>query len=303
MSEKYEITRKSIEITDREGNTRLLYRIRALRDIPEWGVRAGDIGGYIEKESNLTHDGYAWVKDEAQVYGDAQILGGIVCDVAKVFDTVSSHGVIKLNSVLGGSTTVGKCCHIRGSVQVYDSKLVDSTISGTVSIKRSKIFSSQITGNFSCCSSVLYGVKSAGVVQLQGVWARTCVFDGRGREYGDALTIGSSTGGGRVSLNSGYFTDSRQYLCVQNAFEDTTIGIHRGLKGNPVIYSGRGRPLSPKKFAKSNPYDTRYKSVAELAMTFSAGWRNIDNPTITEDGLLEVPWISSDEIEEYEESE
>ena len=31
-----------------------LNRIRALRDIPEFGVKAGDLGGWIEKERNLS---------------------------------------------------------------------------------------------------------------------------------------------------------------------------------------------------------------------------------------------------------
>ena len=33
-----------------------LYRIRALRDIPEIDVKAGDLGGYVESENNLSHD-------------------------------------------------------------------------------------------------------------------------------------------------------------------------------------------------------------------------------------------------------
>lgn len=51
-----------------------LYRIRALRDFG--GVRAGDIGGYIAKEKNLSHDRNAWVYGDAQVSGDARVHGG-----------------------------------------------------------------------------------------------------------------------------------------------------------------------------------------------------------------------------------
>src|SRR5690606_32655391 len=45
----------------------------ALRDFGD--VRAGDIGGYIERETNLSHDGNAWVRDNAQVYGNARVFG------------------------------------------------------------------------------------------------------------------------------------------------------------------------------------------------------------------------------------
>jgi hypothetical protein len=46
---------------------RRLFRIQALRDFGQ--IRRGDVGGYIERESNLSHDGDSWVADVAQVYG------------------------------------------------------------------------------------------------------------------------------------------------------------------------------------------------------------------------------------------
>ena len=44
-----------------------LYRIQALKDFAR--AKAGDIGGYIESESNLSQSGNAWV------YGDARVSG------------------------------------------------------------------------------------------------------------------------------------------------------------------------------------------------------------------------------------
>ncbi|HEM5313507.1 TPA: polymer-forming cytoskeletal protein, partial [Streptococcus suis] len=46
-----------------------LFRIRAL--ISFGSVEAGDLGGYIEKEDNLSHDGNAWVYGDAKVWGNA----------------------------------------------------------------------------------------------------------------------------------------------------------------------------------------------------------------------------------------
>ena len=43
-----------------------LFRIKALVDFGN--VKAGDLGGYIEKEKNLSHNGNAWV------FGNADIL-------------------------------------------------------------------------------------------------------------------------------------------------------------------------------------------------------------------------------------
>lgn len=58
---------------------RKLFQIKAL--IRFGNVNVGDIGGYIEKEENLSHDGNAWVYDNAlvcdnaEVYGDALVYG------------------------------------------------------------------------------------------------------------------------------------------------------------------------------------------------------------------------------------
>lgn len=53
---------------------RTLYRIRALIDIKEHGVKKGDLGGWIETEGNLSHDGAALVGGSARVSSSAQLL-------------------------------------------------------------------------------------------------------------------------------------------------------------------------------------------------------------------------------------
>ncbi len=44
-----------------------LHRIRAVADFGT--IHAGDVGGWIEKEENLSHYGNAWVRDDARVRG------------------------------------------------------------------------------------------------------------------------------------------------------------------------------------------------------------------------------------------
>ncbi len=61
---------------------RMVYRIRALRDFGD--VRRGYLGGYVENELALAHEGEAWVREIVQVYGpwsgdgDAQICDLVV---------------------------------------------------------------------------------------------------------------------------------------------------------------------------------------------------------------------------------
>ena len=53
-------------------NGKKLKRIRALVAIG-LSVAAGDLGGYIESEKNLSTSGNAWVSGDAWVYGDAWV--------------------------------------------------------------------------------------------------------------------------------------------------------------------------------------------------------------------------------------
>ena len=65
---KYELTNETKTLA---GGT-VLHRIRALRDIPRFGVKAGELGGFVEEENNLSQDGDAWVSGNTKVYGNAK---------------------------------------------------------------------------------------------------------------------------------------------------------------------------------------------------------------------------------------
>ncbi len=72
-----------------------LFRIKAL--IEFGNVKAGDLGGYIEKEENLSHMGDAWVSDDARISGNAQVFGN-----ARVFGNAWVSG----NARVSGDTQV-----------------------------------------------------------------------------------------------------------------------------------------------------------------------------------------------------
>lgn len=65
---KYELTG---EVKVKFGVT--FKRIRALIDFGN--VKKGELGGFIEKEENLSHENNAWVYGNAKVYGDAEVSG------------------------------------------------------------------------------------------------------------------------------------------------------------------------------------------------------------------------------------
>lgn len=94
-------------------NGHIVYRIKAVRDFDT--VRAGELGGYIEAEDNLSHDGYCWVGGDAIVYGDAEVkddafVGGLAY--------VGNYALICGNAVVRDCALVGDWAEIRGCVTV-----------------------------------------------------------------------------------------------------------------------------------------------------------------------------------------
>jgi tetrahydrodipicolinate N-succinyltransferase len=109
---KYELTTDTIQILG--GTT--LFRIKALIDIGNDGVKAGDLGGYIEKEDNLSHAGNAWVADDARVYDNAQVSGNaVVYDNARVFGNAKVYS----NARVFGNAKVYSNARVCGNAQVH----------------------------------------------------------------------------------------------------------------------------------------------------------------------------------------
>ena len=83
---KYELTTNTIV-----HNGRTLYQIKALKNFAN--VIAGDLGGYVETEDNLSLYGNAWVCGDAKVYGNAKVCGDTwVCDDAEVYGDAWVYG-------------------------------------------------------------------------------------------------------------------------------------------------------------------------------------------------------------------
>ena len=85
---KYELTSETL----RCGKF-TLHRIKALKDFGS--VKAGELGGWVEKEENLSQYGNAWVYGDARVYGNAWVCGDAwVCGYADyiVFKNFWSSG-------------------------------------------------------------------------------------------------------------------------------------------------------------------------------------------------------------------
>ena len=86
---KFELTSEFVTFLGKK-----LFRIKAL--ISFGNVEEGELGGYVEKEENLSNDGNAWVSGDAWVYGDAEVCGNAwVYGDARVYgdaDYATVHG-------------------------------------------------------------------------------------------------------------------------------------------------------------------------------------------------------------------
>jgi carbonic anhydrase/acetyltransferase-like protein (isoleucine patch superfamily) len=115
--------------TEKDETTGLL-RIISLIDIPSAGVKVGDKGGRIEKESTLSHEGDCWVYENARVYEDALVSGA-----AQVFG----------NALVSGNAWVYEDARVSGNAQVFGDARVfgNALVSGDA-----RVFgNAQVSGN------------------------------------------------------------------------------------------------------------------------------------------------------------
>lgn len=143
---KYRLTDET-KIVD--GHT--LHRIIYL--MPVWPSEAVKIGGWIEKEENLSHEGSAVVLGEAMVYGDA-----LVCDNAMVYGMSRIDGKAKIceNAKIFRHAQVSGNAKVCGVAQAFDDSRIggNALVSGEARIGGCAMVSgkAQISGH-----AVLYG--------------------------------------------------------------------------------------------------------------------------------------------------
>ena len=127
MEKKYEFI---------ESDIKGLYRIRASRRI-NYFVAEGDIGGYVQAESNLSQAGTCWIYGNAKVMENAKIL-----DDAEVLENSTIKGYAKVmenasvydNAEISGTAVIAGHSDIRGNAKIINATILDSFIEGDVNI-------------------------------------------------------------------------------------------------------------------------------------------------------------------------
>lgn len=137
MPKKYELTTATIE---HEGRT--LHMIKALKDFGE--VKAGDLGGFIENEDNLSHIGNAWVADKAKVYENGAVRGdAVVSENAEVFGKAQVIGSSQVHgdAKISGKAMVYNQAQVYGEAQISGNAQIceKGVVCGNVSISEGEI--------------------------------------------------------------------------------------------------------------------------------------------------------------------
>lgn len=179
MGPKYELYEP--KTPRRRGETVLRYRVRALRDIPENGVKAGDLGGWVENEKNLDQTGSSWIFEDTEVFEGARVGGNAIIQGKGAF--ANGNAKIIDSAVVTGSA-------ISDNATVMDSAMVvnsvvedDSVVSGSAKV---------LSG--SC-------VSNSASVRGHAIVTRNAEISGTARIMGDAVVYGPARIGGSAIVS------------------------------------------------------------------------------------------------------
>lgn len=131
---KFTLTDETREI---DGVT--VHRIQALQDIETQEVKAGELGGFVEREDNLSHDenDMSWVSGESVVHGNSRVMGdSLVADNSTVKDTNMSNTRVRQSTV---ESSVLNDTLLAKHAEVYDSSLDDVYAHHNTQIRNSQI--------------------------------------------------------------------------------------------------------------------------------------------------------------------
>ena len=238
MEKKFELIKEdSIEV---EGRT--LYRIRALKNVVKsydgtYAVKKGTLGGYVQKEANLSHEGNCWVFDNAKVFDDTQ---------------VQNHAVITDESMVFGNSVIKDRAIICNQSKVYGFAIIQDD---AIVMDRAEVFGHVVMEDFSSIGddAKLYGsAKMDSNSDLRGFaeayeYAHLrgeCLVDDDSKVYGHAVINGQARITDHVSVKDNGIVSGRVMMCGHATVSKTgkVFGVGRidfNITGNSdvAVYS------------------------------------------------------------------
>lgn len=251
---KYRLTEESMEYAGKK-----LYRIQSLICIGK--VKKGDLGGWIEKEDNLSQNGTCWVGEEAHVYGNARVEDNAwVTDHASVGGNASINGqsLVFGHATIGGSAKICGSAKIGGMAQVYDRAVV---------LENATVYDHAIICDQACIMEE---------AQITG-WATV---------YGRSVVQGQSKVGGNAKLSGNSCVRKNgivcEHMCIcNNACVEHDLTNSRNIQENLMAQCG---------LVACDGKVTCYKVVRDDLSSFHdhsfkykvGEWAEVENPEISD---------------------
>ena len=166
---KYRLVGKTKMFDDKNYRKVSMRQIEALRDIPRHGVKAGDLGGYVNTRDVLSQEGDCWIsagsvvikhKDrEVSIKDDALVEGNLWLDNSKIGENalVSGEEIQLAYSVVYGDAQIHGCAMI-GNTSLFGKTIIRYIPQDeSPTAKRIHIFSSDLEdAKVNGCGSISY---------------------------------------------------------------------------------------------------------------------------------------------------
>ena len=145
MKKKFTLTNETKKFLGKN-----IYRIQAVKDFSD--VKKGDLGGWIEKEENLSHDGNCWLYNEAIVCDNAK-----VCNNAKIMCSaiISNNAVVKDNAQVDDYALVRDNAIVCGNTILIDDVVVcnNAIVNSDIQFQSSLLIYTDKNGKLQCETS------------------------------------------------------------------------------------------------------------------------------------------------------
>jgi len=227
---KYELI--DIDKNSNEYAHGLRYRVKALRDFSD--IKAGDVGGFVTSEHNLSQNGDCWVYDDAKMFDNSEIHND-----AKMHNNSEMHNNSKMlnNSEMFDSSKMHNNSKMYDSSKMYDnSKMrVNSEMLGNSEMHDN----SEMVDN----SEMFDNSEMRGNSKMRG----DAKMHDNSRMYGDAKMIGDAKMLDNSTLNTtlyGTIFGDIKLKKQRDVKTLTNMGSSNGLltivRHNGVFYLNRG---------------------------------------------------------------
>lgn len=231
LNQKYRLGIKE-SVCCPDSIVRDMYRVIALRDIPRHGISAGQVGGYVESELNLSPEGDAWVGDNACIVGKARAKdNALVAGSALVEGTAEES---TLHSWIGGSAQVKDNAHVVGEEFIIsdNSQILDSAYVEDSYLSENAIVSGK---SILCDANITDEAMVKGKAEVRDSTLRDNAIVKDEAYLVDSVVSGSSTIGGKSRVESSKIRENTHISGNVKIKENSICEGNNVLSGDLVI--------------------------------------------------------------------